>query len=592
LLTIWYDLVAAQDASEKRVLQNQLHSFGGDTAVVIEHALQMGYDYVLGQPWSKKRAQQAAAAGLGVLWNSNKEYAKYVYFNADATRYNLGSGPQGQGWPVTAQDEANFNLMFCMKAGGLSQPLKDRFQARVKTETMIMFYNNMQCHEAPPLLVEYNQQLFEDHGGTAVFDGLFVDGVGTTADPNAYYYLPCHNPCLLDGADYTQRQGEIEYIRQMKAYFIDQLHLAGVSGNPWRVQNYTDAWPLVPLDLLYNESGIAKNNNPAVWGIIPPAAVSVQLPYDANTADGFNADHALDKDYPTALKTLGPAAAVGAWFGWYGESKVENSTNSTQLARALPNWDNLVGATTRLWDPVKLVYRSSNSYADPNIIYGRHAKTGKIFVVFQNTQGMLTLRPGESVVDVKRVNQIFLETTDGGADFAITGTSVTLLNNQNAKKGYIFSVSSVSNVPPPDVLAIAATCPSDDGVPLTVNVPGPNGQAAFTVAAVNVGAGGTITIAPNTGSANLPVKLTVCRSNPATALCQDPLIPTSSVTTMFGAGQMLTFSVFVAGTGGTITFDPAITRIFVPFIEGTVVSGPVRGLTGVGVRTHSPTCAG
>jgi hypothetical protein len=141
---------------------------------------------------------------------------------------------------------------------------------------------------------------------------------------------------------------------------------------------------------------------------------------------------------------------------------------------------------------------------------------------------------------------------------------------------------------PPDVIAIAATCPNAAAPPLTVNIPGSNSSAGFTMAAVNLGTAGNITVTPNTGSANLPVTLTVCRTNLQTGLCEQPLVPQSSVTTLLGTNEVATFNVFAQGTGQTISFDPAVTRIFVPFAEE--VGGAIRGLTSVGVQTHSPIC--
>jgi hypothetical protein len=152
-----------------------------------------------------------------------------------------------------------------------------------------------------------------------------------------------------------------------------------------------------------------------------------------------------------------------------------------------------VGATNRSWDPIKLVYRSSNSYADPNIIYGRHAKTGKIFAVFQNTQGVLTLRSGEVVTDVKRVDSIFRESVDGKAELAVVGTRITLVNSQNAGKGYILTTilplnhTPIANAGADQTVTLAASVQLDgsgsdaDGDPLTCSwsiVSSPTGSNA------------------------------------------------------------------------------------------------------------------
>ena len=72
-----------------------------------------------------------------------------------------------------------------------------------------------------------------------------------------------------------------------------------------------------------------------------------------------------------------------------------------------------MGTTQRQWDPTVPVYRSSNNYDDPRIIYGRHPTTGKLFVVFLNTTGVLHLRPGEVMKEVWRANSLFLETVNG-----------------------------------------------------------------------------------------------------------------------------------------------------------------------------------
>ena len=62
--------LSAGSLPKGKVFQNQLISLGDDTAAVILHAQQMGYDYINGQPWSATRAREGAASGLGVLFNT------------------------------------------------------------------------------------------------------------------------------------------------------------------------------------------------------------------------------------------------------------------------------------------------------------------------------------------------------------------------------------------------------------------------------------------------------------------------------------------------------------------------------------------
>ncbi len=145
---------------------------------------------------------------------------------------------------------------------------------------------------------------------------------------------------------------------------------------------------------------------------------------------------------------------------------------------------------------------------------------------------------------------------------------------------------SASDIPVPDVVALAATCKSNDGIPLTVNIPGNTGTGAFAVATYNVGTAGDLTVTADTNGGSLPVSLTVCQTNPVTGACLAP--PSGSVVATMGAGATATFSLFVKGSGTAIPFDPATKRIFVRFKDGSNVT---RGATSVAVRTHSPACA-
>ena len=135
---------------------------------------------------------------------------------------------------------------------------------------------------------------------------------------------------------------------------------------------------------------------------------------------------------------------------------------------------------------------------------------------------------------------------------------------------------SASNVPVPDVIALAATV-TNDGI---VNIPGTNGAGAFAVATVNVGASGSITASADTGSAILPVNIALCQTDPANGQCISSVGP--SVTTQIDANTTPTFGIFVQGNGN-VPFNPATNRIFVRFKDGGNVT---RGSTSVAVRTQ------
>src|SRR5262249_624475 len=134
---------------------------------------------------------------------------------------------------------------------------------------------------------------------------------------------------------------------------------------------------------------------------------------------------------------------------------------------------------------------------------------------------------------------------------------------------------TASSTPVPDVVVLAATS-TNDGI---LNVPGTTGAAAFAVATANVGAHGSIVASADTGSATLPLSLSLCPAGPATGQC----IPAvgSTVPTNLNAHATPTFTVFVQVTGA-VPFDPATNRIFVRFTDGSNVT---RGSTSVAVKT-------
>jgi hypothetical protein len=144
---------------------------------------------------------------------------------------------------------------------------------------------------------------------------------------------------------------------------------------------------------------------------------------------------------------------------------------------------------------------------------------------------------------------------------------------------------SASTTPVPDIVALAAT-PDNNGI---ANISPTTGVGAFAVATVNVGVTASITASADTDGVSLPVAISLCQTNPATAVCL--AAPASSVTTTINAGATPTFGIFLAGTGAPVPFDPAGNRIFVRFKDA---GGVTRGSTSVAVRTqrlvplHSP----
>ncbi len=135
---------------------------------------------------------------------------------------------------------------------------------------------------------------------------------------------------------------------------------------------------------------------------------------------------------------------------------------------------------------------------------------------------------------------------------------------------------SASNIPVPDILALAAT-PSGDGI---VQLPGTFGVNALSVATANIGVGGNITVTADTGDAALPLTLLVCETDPDSGACFSPLA--DSVTSSMNPGATSTFTVVVNG-GGVVPLNPVTHRIFVRFRDG---DGVIRGSTSVAVHTQ------
>jgi len=132
---------------------------------------------------------------------------------------------------------------------------------------------------------------------------------------------------------------------------------------------------------------------------------------------------------------------------------------------------------------------------------------------------------------------------------------------------------TASATPVPDIVALAATIQNDGIVHL-------NSTGVFAVATVNLGAEGTITATADTGSATLPLSVTVCETEPATGVCLGT--PGNSVTTSIAANATSTFGIFV-DSDEVIAFDPAVNRVFVHFTDD---GGTVRGATSVAVQTQ------
>jgi subtilisin family serine protease len=147
-----------------------------------------------------------------------------------------------------------------------------------------------------------------------------------------------------------------------------------------------------------------------------------------------------------------------------------------------------------------------------------------------------------------------------------------------------FLLVATSSAPPADIISTAVTS-SNDGI---TNIPlGGTGFAAL--AAENIGTSATITAQVSASQIQLARSslpggtLRLCRTDPTTGDClANPT--TSPISFAPLPDEIVTFTAFVESDGTAIPFNPAGTRLFVNFFQGTT---PV-GSASVAVRTVAP----
>ena len=152
--------------------------------------------------------------------------------------------------------------------------------------------------------------------------------------------------------------------------------------------------------------------------------------------DQVGSDTPDNHDLLNNLIIAAKAGMNGAWFNWFGRlsgtgdktpmHEISEVPNWLQLIRVVANWDNLNGVPLANRSFSGTTYTSANSRMDENIIYARQPKTQKLFVVFLNDVGEVTLNPGEKIISIKRVDALFCETSDGTDDLTVSGNKVKL----------------------------------------------------------------------------------------------------------------------------------------------------------------------
>jgi len=186
-----------------------------------------------------------------------------------------------------------------------------------------------------------------------------------------------------------------------------------------------------------------------------------------------------------------------------------------------------------------------------------------------------------SVVDIPQGGaQSFILAFASNSAFSPTDVALTFAcSNANPAASYSginTLLLSASTSPVVDVIGLVATATGDG----TLHIGGATGTGAFAVATANVGVGGQVFANADTGSAILPISLTICQTNPSTGACLETAAP--AIPTTLNANGTATYSVF-ATASGNIQFSPAVNRIYVRFTDA---GGVTRGSTSVAVTTQ------
>jgi hypothetical protein len=203
--------------------------------------------------------------------------------------------------------------------------------------------------------------------------------------------------------------------------------------------------------------------------------------------------------------------------------------------------------------------------------------------VYQTTNSAtnaLTGSPNTAVDIAAKASQSFVIAFTPSAAIAPTNEAFIFTCTNVPSAPIVFGLNtlllSASTTPTPDVIALGATL-QNDGI---VHVVGTPSTGVFAVATDNLGSADTITVATNSGTATLPITVTLCQTNPTTGACL--LTPSATVTTTINPGATPTFGIFVSASG-KVAFDPANNRIYVTFSDST---NAIRGETSVAVETQ------
>lgn len=279
---------------------------------------------------------------------------------------------------------------------------------------------------------------------------LHWDSVSSKSVYNDLSYWTGSDSGLLHGTithEYkTYREGKAAYLKQLASRMKQEFPNAKWVIQPWRMYSTTsiDEW-------IYGIKDRADRDD-LTPDMLSQENSSTEFVDDSNN---FNAGVNITKDRVentqhtdvTEYQNRSIAAKAGingAWYNWFGSFMAAGVSPDFQsitdvyprlkLIRVIPNWDNLnnIPLANRSWSGS--VYQSTKngnlqSYISSDVLYSRHWKNGKMFAVFNSTNGVIKINKGESVASIRRVDGYFMESEDGSGDFNIQGDIVQLKNS-------------------------------------------------------------------------------------------------------------------------------------------------------------------
>ncbi|OOP55538.1 MAG: hypothetical protein AYP45_14255 [Candidatus Brocadia carolinensis] len=448
----------------------------GTPADNIKYAKQMGHDYILIQKYYNKNNyignQNCAglkfyvddpqywaieAFGCPAVIDTNKTYtqAQIDFYNQNLAWKSNEPFPNNiaTGWfyKDSSGNPTKFNAMLDFQ----QQAVINRI-----IEKIISIFHSYEDSKMPFTFGGYAIDVSKLNGDFNRWDSQASENVQVGLS----YWTGANSSIRHDSITHeydTYDKGMAEFYKQLNIRMRREFPNAKWIICPWHIyyERHDDEW-------------VNQIKNRADKVELTPDMISQESPgtYFVDDQRNFNSGVNITKDMVgiSQLSQIGEsdnrlyaakAGINGSWFNFFGNFGTNPNWQSItevyprlKIIRCIPNWDNLnnVPLADRSWDGS--VYQSTKSYISSDVMYSRHPKTGKLFAVFNTTNGVIKLNADEVVTSVQNTDGYFIESGDASADFNINGNEIRLKSSvtidvdssrgQVKGKGYIFTLKS------------------------------------------------------------------------------------------------------------------------------------------------------